>query len=243
MSAELFAFLLASLAGLATLAGAGLALLQREHSPRLLAGSLAFAAGAMLLVSLWEILPEAAANLGAWWPVLFLAGAGALLVVAMQAGLEKLAPDRGRHSRVGLLVALAIGLHNLPEGAAPFVSALASPEAGLVIALAIALHNIPEGIAVVSPMLAGGASRAKALAFAAVAGLAEAVGALIAWLFVAWLSAPVIGGMLALVGGIMVWLSLAELLPAARRATRGPAPVYGTATGIAAMALSLLALG
>jgi ZIP family zinc transporter len=92
-------------------------------------------------------------------------------------------------------------------------------------------------------MLAGGASRAKALAFAAVAGLAEAVGAGIAWLFVAWLSAAVIGGMLAVVAGIMVWLSLAELLPAARRATRGLAPLYGTATGMAAMALSLLVLG
>lgn len=242
MSPELFAFLLASLAGLATLVGAGLALIRRTQSPRMLGGALAFAAGSMLLVSFWEILPESAAMLGQWWPVLYLAGAGALLVVLMQVGLGKLLPARKSRSHTGLLVALAIGLHNLPEGAAPFVSALASPEAGIVIALAIGLHNIPEGIAVVSPILSEGGSRLKAFSLAAVAGLAEAVGAGVAWTFAAWLSEGVVGGMLAVVAGIMIWLSLVELLPAARRTARGLAPVYGAATGMGAMALSLAVL-
>jgi ZIP family zinc transporter len=241
MDGEWGAFLLASAAGLATVVGAAFALLGRG-SPRVLSGSLAFAAGAMVLVSLLEILPEAVSRLGLAL-ALAAAGVGALLVAGLQRGLNRWMPDGGSPlRRTGLLVALAIGLHNLPEGMAPFLSALASPEAGVAIAVAIALHNIPEGVAIAVPLRAAGASRARAFAYATVAGLAEAAGAGIAWAFAGMLSESAIAAMLAGVAGIMLWLSAAELMPAARKAAQGLAPYMGAATGAAVMALSLLAM-
>lgn len=243
MSHELFAFTIAAAAGMATVIGALVALIGKP-SRRLLAAGLAFAAGAMVLVSVVEILPEAAGETGLAAAILF-AGVGALVVAGMQAGLRRFMPEspsRSRLGRTGLLVAAAVALHNLPEGMAPFLAAMASPGAGVVIALAIALHNIPEGIAIAVPLRAAGASRGKALGFSAIAGAAEAVGAGIAWAFAAVLSGYAVAALLAGVAGMMLWLSVAELLPAARRAAAGALPYAGAASGAGMMMLSLMLL-
>ncbi len=240
MSAQLFAFLLALAAGLATMLGAVAAF--ATPSRRLLAASLAFAAGAMVLVSLLEILPEAAARIGL--PVALAAGGvGALAVAGMQRGLRRWVPEGGQSlRRTGLLLALALALHNLPEGMAPFLSALASPGAGIAIAVAIALHNIPEGVAIAVPLRAAGASRTRAFGYTAVAGLAEAAGAGIAWMLAGSLTAGAVAVLLAGVAGMMLWLSATELMPAARNAAKGMTPIMGAATGATVMALSLVAI-
>jgi zinc transporter, ZIP family len=242
MSAHLFAFILAASAGMATVLGALIALAGKP-SRRLMAAGLAFAAGAMILISLLEIMPEAVAGIGVTF-TLIAAAAGAVLVAGMQLGLRRLLPRQGLNSsrlgRTGLIVAAAVALHNLPEGMAPFLAALASPEAGVVIAVAIALHNIPEGVAIAMPLRAAGASRFKALGLAAIAGAAEAAGAGIAWAFAAMLNEAAIAAMLAGVAGMMLWISAAELLPAARRAAGGFVPYVGAATGALVMTLSLI---
>lgn len=143
--------------------------------------------------------------------------------------------------RMGMFTALAIGLHNFPEGLATFIAALDDPRLGVAIAVAIALHNIPEGLSVAVPIYYATGSRAKAFWYAALSGLAEPVGAALGYFLLAPFLTPVVMGVLfAAVAGIMVFISLDELFPTARAYARGHEAVYGVVAGMAVMALSLL---
>lgn len=148
-----------------------------------------------------------------------------------------------RLKKMGLFMALAIGIHNFPEGLATFISALDDPAVGLAIAIAIALHNIPEGIAVSVPIYYATGSRKKALKLSFLSGLAEPAGAVIGFLILMpFLSDTVFGVLFAAVGGIMVFISLDELLPAAREYGRAHHAMYGMVAGMIVMAASLLLL-
>jgi ZIP family zinc transporter len=150
---------------------------------------------------------------------------------------------RRKLGRTGLVTALAIGIHNFPEGMATFFASLESVRLGAMIAVAIALHNIPEGISVSVPIYYATRSRKKAFIWSGISGLAEPVGAALALAFMAWLNQPALTGiMFAGVAGIMVFISLDELLPTARAYSTGHETVYGLIAGMAVMALSLLLL-
>ncbi len=146
-------------------------------------------------------------------------------------------------ARLGLISAIAIGIHNFPEGMATFVSALADLSLGVSIAIAVAIHNIPEGIAVAIPIYFATQSRKKATAYSFLSGLAEPLGALLLFVVLRpFISPAVVGGMLALVGGIMVFISFDELLPTAREYGKGHDAIIGVVAGMAVMAVSLLLL-
>jgi ZIP family zinc transporter len=152
--------------------------------------------------------------------------------------------------RMGLFTALAIGIHNFPEGLATFLAVLQDPTLGLAIAIAIALHNIPEGISVSVPIFYATGNRRKAFAYSAASGLAEPVGAGIAYLLLrAFFSGSggtfppqVMGIIFGAVAGIMVYISLDELLPTSRAYGKGHDSLLGLVAGMAVMALSLLLL-
>lgn len=262
MSPFATALLVTTAAGLATGIGGGLVLFTRRANPRLLAFGLAFAAGAMVYVSLAEILPKATAAFSALHgarhglalsTAAFLAG---LLLIALvdhlipnpHQSLERQAPrvahdDAAYLRKVGLMTALAITAHNLPEGMATFFATLQSPALGLPLAIAIAIHNIPEGIAIAIPVHAATGSRRLALLMSLLAGLAEPVGALLGYgLLGGSLSPATYGWVFGLIAGIMVFLSLDELLPAAKRHGSGHETVYGLIGGMALMAISLVLL-
>jgi len=159
------------------------------------------------------------------------------------------APDSGHGpdvkaaslARLGPLTALVIGLHNLPEGMATFASSLADASLGLSIAVAVAIHNIPEGMAVAIPTFVATRSRRKAVFHSFASGLAEPIGALLAYLVLfSFLNDAVVAAMLAAVGGIMVFISLDELLPTAREYGKGHTVIGGVVLGMAVMAVSLL---
>lgn len=142
---------------------------------------------------------------------------------------------------MGLFTALAIAIHNFPEGLATFVSALKDTKLGIAIAIAIAIHNIPEGVAVSIPVFYATGSRKKAFVYSFLSGLAEPVGALIGYAIVfSFFNDIVFGVLFASVAGIMVFISLDELLPAAREYGRPHWAAYGLVAGMAVMALSLL---
>ena len=150
--------------------------------------------------------------------------------------------------RMGLFTALAIGIHNFPEGLATFLAALEDPGLGVAIAVAIALHNIPEGISVSVPIYYATGSRKKAFTYSFLSGLAEPVGALAAYFLLRLIVGAeggvmppqIMGILFAGVAGIMVYISLDELLPTSRAYGRGHDSLFGLVAGMALMALSLL---
>lgn len=143
--------------------------------------------------------------------------------------------------RLGVFTALAIAIHNFPEGLATFISALQEPEVAIPIVAAIAIHNIPEGIAVSVPIYQATGSRKKAFVYSFLSGLSEPLGALVGWFILKPIMNDVVFGVIfASVAGIMVFISLDELLPTAREYGEHHLSIYGLISGMIVMAVSLL---
>lgn len=255
------AFLLTLLAGLSTGIGSCIALLCRRTNQKFLAVSLGFSAGVMIYVSMTELFFEArtvlSAALGArggGWATAASFFGGMLVIAAIDKlipqaenpheikTMDRSAPPRREAlMRTGVFTALAIAVHNFPEGMASFISALQEPGVAIPIVAAIAIHNIPEGIAVSVPIYQATGSRRRAFLLSFCSGLAEPLGALLGWLVLRpVLTDTVFGVLYAGVAGIMVFISLDELLPAARAYGQHHLSIYGLISGMAVMAVSLL---
>ena len=260
----LYALGLTLFAGLSTGIGSLVGFVSKKFNPKFLAGALGFSAGVMIYVSMVEIFAKAKNSLvvgygnrmGYWLTVIaFFAG------IAVIAIIDKVIPSgenphemknvhdleeegnavKGRLMRMGLFSALAIGIHNFPEGLATFMGALADPTLGISIAVAIAIHNIPEGLAVSAPIYYATQSRAKAFFLSLSSGLAEPVGALIGYFLLRTIfNDATFGVIFASVAGIMVYISLDELLPTAEEYGEHHVAILGLIGGMAVMAVSLL---
>lgn len=257
------AFGLTLFAGLSTGIGSALAFFTKSTSTRFLSISLGFSAGVMVYVSFMEILQKARDSFllemgmktATWYTILsFFAG---ILIIAI---IDRLIPSyenphevhrveevasNGRKDprlvRMGLFTALAIGIHNFPEGIATFMAGLSDTTIAIPIAMAIAIHNIPEGIAVSVPISYGTGNRWRGFYLSFLSGLAEPVGALMAYFILKpFMGDLLFGAVFAAVAGIMVFISIDELLPTAREYGLHHHAVYGFIAGMAVMALSLL---
>lgn len=267
MTDIMFAFLLTMFAGLSTGIGSLIAFFAKKTNKKFLSISLGFSAGVMIYVSLIEIFQKAQMFLagelgekwGAWATVL--AFFGGIFLIAF---IDRVIPEeenpheakgvladkketgdnetKSKHlMRMGAFTALAIAIHNFPEGLATFVSALQDPSIAIPIVVAIAIHNIPEGIAVSVPIYQATGSKKKAFLYSFASGLAEPVGAMIGWLLLLPIMNDAIYGIIfAAVAGIMVFISVDELLPAAREYGEHHLSVYGLVAGMGVMAVSLL---
>lgn len=271
--AILIAFFMTLAAGLATGIGGATIFFSRKLSPAFLSVSLGFSAGVMIYVSMIEIFPQAkealevsfSAGTASWVTVVsFFAGIALIMLI------DFLIPEadnphelkdfsdpvketgsgaQRKLLRMGLMSALAIGIHNFPEGLATFMSTVHDPRLGISIAAAIAIHNIPEGIAVAVPVFYATHHRRKAFGWSLLSGLAEPVGGLtgfvLLYLFAMQLSAVsvVFGIVFAAVAGIMVYISLDELLPTAEKYGKHHYSIYGLVGGMVVMAVSLLLFG
>jgi len=263
-----FAFALTVFAGLSTGIGSALAFFAKRTNTKLLTISLGFSAGVMIYVSFVEIFAKSRAiltvelgnQLGSYYSVL--AFFGGILVIGI---IDRLVPsienpheirtletineiEKGnfKHKqdklmKMGVMSAIAIAIHNFPEGLATFIAALQDPALGISIAIAIAIHNIPEGIAVSIPLFYATGNRKKAFTLSFLSGLAEPLGALIGYvLLMPFLNDVVFGLLFAFVAGIMVFISLDELLPTAEEFGEHHLAIYGLVAGMAIMAMSLL---
>ncbi len=263
-SPVLFAFLLTLLAGLSTGIGSVIALLSGKFSPKFLAVSLGFSAGVMVYVSFVELFAEArtaltnelGGDLGYPLTVLsFFLGIGLIALIdkvipSYENPHEYTSPEKiesepaekkNRLKRMGVLSAVAIAVHNFPEGLATFMSALQSPALGMTIAAAIAIHNIPEGLAVSAPIYYATKSRKRAFVFSFLSGLSEPLGALIGYFVLrSFFSDALFGATFAGVAGIMVYVALDGLLPTAEEYGEHHLAIGGLVGGMMVMALSLL---
>lgn len=258
----LLAFALCAGAALATVIGSAFIIGAKQSNPRLLAFGLAFAGGAMVYISLVEIFGKAligfAANFDdrtAYMYATLSFFAGIILVFLLDrlvpnphASLSikddtHLAPPAESIKRVGLMAALAITAHNVPEGMATFFAALEDPVVGLPLAIAIAIHNIPEGVSIAIPVYYATGSKKTALLATAGSALAEPLGALVGYVILAPFLTPVVYAVtFGVIAGVMVYLALDELLPTAKRYASGHETTYGMILGMGAIALSLVML-
>jgi ZIP family zinc transporter len=276
MNGTLTALLLTLIAGAATGIGGAMVLFKKKISSNFLAGALGLSAGVMIFISLAELFPEAQAETAAIASIkygealtllAFFAGMGIIMLIdflipeyenpheasglsleaktAATGMLDQAGNAKALH-RLGLMSALAIAIHNFPEGIATFIGALNDPQMGGSITFAIAIHNIPEGIAVAIPIYYATKSKGKALLYATLSGFSELLGALLCIGVTAIFGVELTGGgpvfplILAAVAGIMIYISLDELLPTAEKYGKHHIAIAGVISGMAIMGISLL---
>lgn len=250
------ALLLTALAGLSTGIGSAIAYFIRKPKIIYLSFSLGFSAGVMIYISFMELLPQALASKGEVW------GIAVFFIGIIFIGLIDWSIPEAKNPhfykepadvagtvkdeslmRTGLLTALAIGIHNFPEGLATFAAVLGDVRLGAIIAVAIAIHNIPEGISVSVPIFYATGNKNKALTYSFLSGISEPIGAVIGFLILRpFLSPGLLASLMAFIAGIMVYISIDELLPLAHRYGHGHTVILGIILGMLIMALSLLIL-
>ncbi|MBR5014590.1 MAG: zinc transporter ZupT [Bacteroidales bacterium] len=272
MNGIISALVLTLIAGAATGIGGALVLFKKKISSDFLAGALGLSAGVMIFISMAEMFPEAQATIGiphgrTFVLIAFFVGMGLITLIdfvipeyenpheatglsldartAAVGVLEQTGNEKALH-RLGLMSALAIAVHNFPEGVATFIGALNDPEMGAGITFAISIHNIPEGIAVAIPIYYATKSKGKALLYATLSGMSEVIGALLCLAVTAISGIELTGGgpafpiVLAAVAGIMIYISLDELLPTAEKYGKHHIAIAGVVAGMAIMGISLL---
>ena len=252
------AFILTTIAGLSTGFGSIIAYFIKKPKMKYLCFSLGLSAGVMLYVSFVELLPDAFEGIGELWGIYaFFAGIIVIGIIDMlipdfenphhykqikQVDKKKKKVDT-KLMRVGMLTALAIAIHNFPEGIATFGSTLVNVELGLLITFAIAIHNIPEGISVSVPIYYATGDKKKAFLYSFLSGFSEPVGDIVGFLvLMPFLSEWLLSFLLAFVAGIMVYISADELLPVAHEYGHGHCVILGLILGMFVMAASLLIL-
>ncbi len=262
----LLAFGLTLFAGLSTGIGSAIAFFAKKTNTKFLSVALGFSAGVMIYLSFVEIFPGAkeilVEELGRYsgYLLTILAFFSGMILIAV---IDRMVPafenphelkkvERMAQSaslknkklyRMGMMSALAIALHNFPEGLATFLAALQDIRLGLPIAIAIAIHNIPEGIAISVPIYHATGNKKKAFLYSFLSGLAEPVGALVGFfILLPFFSQVLFGFLFASVAGIMVFISVDNLLPAAREFGEPHLALYGLMGGMALMAISLVLL-
>lgn len=254
----LIALMLTVVAGMGTGLGALMSLLPQARDSRFLAGALGFSAGVMLYVSFLDLLPQAFGELSGvfdtdearFYSVLaFFGGIGLIALIDFLVPESENPHEYGhsdcgvipRTKRAGIMLALAISIHNFPEGMATFISVLDDASLAAPIVLAITLHNIPEGIAVSVPLYNATGNRRKAVIWGILSGLAEPLGAVAGMLFLLPLwSATLNALLLSAVAGVMVYISLDELLPGAESYGHHHISITCVIFGMAVMATSIL---
>lgn len=248
------ALILSFLAGMSTLLGAIIIFFTTKKSEKLVTISLGFAGGVMISVSFTDLLPNANALLMQYGGYKFGVVSGVvflLMGVATAALLDKFVPheaeehgDGKKHEnlfRVGFVSTMAIGLHNFPEGIATFMAGYDNLALGISIAVAIAMHNIPEGISVAMPIYFATGSRMRAIKYTFLSGIAEPIGASLAFLVLKpYISDLTLGIIFALISGIMLYIAIEELLPSSKQYGYGREALFAIFTGITLMPLSKL---
>ncbi|MSU02551.1 zinc transporter ZupT [Tissierella pigra] len=253
---------LTTIVGLSMAVGSLLSFLVSKTNKRFLALSLSFSAGIMIYVSFMSILPEGIElienSLGEHGKFIALGGFfSGMLVTAL---IEKIIHLFGGHShchdhahahnhhdeheehlsKLGLMSAVAIAIHNLPEGLALFTTGLKDISVAIPIALAIILHNIPLSIAISVPVYYSTGSKNKAFLYSLFVGLCQPLGAVIGYLLLSkFFSDTLFGILFSVIAGIMIFVSLDELLPSSQRYEDHHISVYGAIAGMIVMAIAL----
>jgi len=267
----LFAFLLTTLAGLSTGIGGLVAFIKYAQKEKFLAFSLGLSAGAMLYISFVELIVGSLDDLKrtnesdiayTHFALLFLGGllASGLIskVIGMlmeDVGIFQSKPDsqlagseevkkKKKLYRTGVVTAVALGIHNLPEGLITFLTSMEDLQLGIGIAVAIAIHNIPEGLAVAIPIYRATQNKTRAFTITLLSGLSEPFGAAIAYFVLFKQVDPNnLVFVTILVSSVMVYVAFFELIPSAMEMGYKKLTSWGIIIGMSVMGISLVLLG
>ena len=253
--------LMTFLAGLATLIGGFITFFVNKNNMKALSLGLGFSAGVMIFVSLTEILHSAQDLLKEQFPnnYTWLVFVGFIVGVLISKLIDTFVPDhveedlaegcdhecqhKHRIKRAGVLTAVAIAIHNFPEGLGTFLVSSQDLTLGVSVAIAIALHNIPEGIAVALPIYHASGKKRKAIWYSFWTGMTEPIGALIGLGLLSWFLPQIfIGFFLAAVVGIMIYIAFDTLLPLSHEYGDWHYAISGIMWGIVIIWASLLLL-
>ncbi len=256
------ALLMTLFAGVSTAIGGGIAFVVKKNNLKALSIGLGFSAGVMIFLSFNEIIPEAGEMLKVNFPhnynwIVYLGFIiGIIVAILIDYFLpdhidaeELMHPDIPSHNkhmlkRAGLFTAIAICVHNFPEGMATFLTTTQNFALGLSVAVAIAIHNIPEGIAVALPIYQVTGKKRYAMLYAALSGITEPIGALVGmFIFGLFLPQILIGALMAAVAGIMIYIAFDTLLPLAKEYGNWHLSMIGIVSGILFIWISLILIG
>ena len=264
----LYSFILTLLVGLTMGFGSLFSFLIKGRNKKFLSLALSFSAGIMIYISFMEILPEGIHLIEESAPgnkghiIALAAFFGGIIFTAL---LEKAVHSMGGHhhhgvddhedhshdaldkshlEKLGIMTAVSIGIHNLPEGLAIFTTGLKDITIAIPLAIAVILHNIPLSIAISVPIYYATKSKKKAFMYSTLVGLCQPLGAIIGYaLFSNFFSDMLFGILFCIISGIMIFVSLDELLPTSQQYEDHHFSVYGTILGMFVMAVSLMLFG
>ncbi len=216
-------FILTILAGLSTMLGT-IFIFIKKRSDNIIIGSLSFASGVMLAVSITDLIPESYSLLTNLFPkfpaiiyMLIFVVSGILFSMLIDKYIPTTNYNNSNLYRVGIFSMLAIIIHNIPEGIATFMATNSDMMLGISLAMAIALHNIPEGISISIPIYYATNNKLKALFYTFISGISEPFGALLTYLFLNnFINDRIMGFLFGIIAGIMIHIALYELLPTAK---------------------------
>lgn len=253
--------LITFLAGMTTVLGGCLTFFIKKDNLKGLSVGLGLSAGVMIYLGLTEVLNDSNELLSKFFPHyanwLVFAGffAGVLVAVLIDwlipdhieedlfATHDECIPDSHRIKRAGLLTAVAISMHNFPEGLSTFFMTTQSVTLGVSVAIAIAIHNIPAGIAIALPIYHATGKKRLAILYSFLSGISELIGAIIGlFLLQTILPQLAVGFIFASVAGILIYISFDTLLPLSREYGDGHYSIFGVMSGIFVIWLSLMFL-
>lgn len=220
MDNSIIGLLLAVMAGFATVIGALLIILMKNKGDKKMVFILGFSTGIMVIVAFLDLLPEASELIfkninGIWgWVVILLSVTVGIIITLT---IDKLLHHDEEHNNlyhVGLITTIAISLHKFPEGIAVFIASYANVTLGVTMAVAIGIHHIPEGMAIAAPIYYATGSKLKAIKYALFSGMAEPIGALVAFLFLKpFINDIMLGILFSIAIGIFLFIIIEEMIP------------------------------
>lgn len=249
MNNILYAFTVSLLAGLSTLIGFIFIFLKVKKIDRFIAISLSFSAIVMILISIFDLIPESFFYLQVKYGIKGILISivsfifGLLLIKCSNKILNKMKKNGSSLYKLGIMSAIVLMLHNIPEGIITFLTSGVDKNLGIKIAVAIMLHNIPEGICIAVPIYYSTYSIKKAFKTTIISGLSEPLGALLAFLFLyRFFTTDLLSIILIFVAGIMISLAINEIIKESIKHSKGTNKYLyiGMALGIIFFIISIM---
>ena len=218
MNNAMNSLLLSLFAGLSTLIGFLFIFIKVKNINKFLSISLSFCACVMFLISIIDLIPMSFFKIIYYFKLLglvisiiiFLFG---ILIITFFDYITNFLIEKGSSLyKLGILSAIVLMLHNIPEGIITFLTSGNNIQLGIKIAVAIALHNIPEGICISFPIYYSTKSIKKAFFITFLSGISEFIGAILSYLFLyKFININVLNYVFIFVAGIMINLSIGDI--------------------------------